>query len=125
MNDKIIEKLVNERYSVKQMIAYFIVGYLNTKGKKEFKEILNSILFQIINVNKTEILKIISVKNIADIDIYWSLTAEQMLCYAYIVFENLMKGNQKIQIQDIKNEFIVLAKLYSPSNAVEYVTNIK
>lgn len=125
MNDKIIEKLVNERYSVKQMIAYFIVGYLNAKNKGEFKEILNSILSQIINVNKTEILKMISAKHIVDIDICWKLNAEQMLCYAYIIFENLMKANQKIQIQDIKNEFIVLAKIYSPSNAVEYVENNK
>ena len=125
MNDKIIEKLLNERYSVKQMIAYFIVGYLNTKDKEELKEVLNSISSQIIKINKTEILKMISVKYIEDIDIYWRLSAEQMLCYAYIVFENLMKANQKIQVQDIKNEFIALAKLYSPSNAVEYLENNK
>lgn len=125
MNDKIIEKLLNERYSVKQMIAYFIVGYLKAEDKEELKEVLNSISSQIIKINKTEILKMISVKYIEDIDVYWRLSAEQMLCYAYIVFGNLMKANQKIQIQDIKNEFIALAKIYSPSNAIEYVENNK
>lgn len=125
MDEKIVQKLISERYSVKQMIAYFIVGYLNTEDKEEFKNILNSISSQIIKIDKTEILKMIRVKYIEDIDIYWRLTAEQMLCYAYIVFESLMKENRKIRIQDIKNEFIVLSKLYSPSNAVEYVKNIK
>ena len=125
MDEKIVQKLISQRYSVKQMIAYFIFGYLNTEDKEEFKNILNSISSQIIKIDKTEILKMIRVKYIEDIDIYWRLTAEQMLCYAYIVFESLMKENRKIRIHDIKNEFIVLSKLYSPSNAVEYVENIK
>ena len=43
MDEKIVQKLTSQRYSVKQMIAYFIFGYLNTEYKEEFKNRISTI----------------------------------------------------------------------------------
>ncbi len=121
MEENIIDKLVNERYSIKQMIGYFIIGYNNTKDKENFNKILENIITTIIKVNKNKILDKIDVKLIENIEIYWNLTIEQVLCYGYIVFEYLMNSTQRISIKDIVNEFNIISKIYSPDNAIEYV----
>ncbi len=121
MEENIIDKLVNERYSVKQMIGYFIIGYNDTTDKENFNKILENIITTIIKVNKNKILDKIDVKLIENIEIYWNLTIEQVLCYGYIVFEYLMNSTQKISIKDIVNEFNIISKIYSPDNAIEYV----
>lgn len=121
MEENIIDKLVNERYSIKQMIGYFIIGYNDTTDKENFNKILENIITTIIKVNKNKILDKIDVKLIENIEIYWNLTIEQVLCYGYIVFEYLMNSTQKISIKDIVNEFNIISKIYSPDNAIEYV----
>ena len=120
MEENIIDKLLYERYSVKQMIGYFIVGYDNTTDKNDFNKILDNITRAIVSVNKSKILDIIDAKFIENIESYWNLTIEQVLCYGYIVFEYLMNSTQKIKSKDIVNEFNIIAKIYSPDNAVEY-----
>ena len=103
------------------MIGYFIIGYNDTTDKENFNKILENIITTIIKVNKNKILDKIDVKLIENIEIYWNLTIEQVLCYGYIVFEYLMNSTQKISIKDIVNEFNIISKIYSPDNAIEYV----
>ena len=70
---------------------------------------------------KNKLVDLVDVEFIEKIDLYWSLNIEQILSYAYIVFKNLMKSNRTIELKDIVSEFLVVAKLYSPDNAVEYI----
>lgn len=121
MKDNILEKLLHERYSIKQMIGYFIVGFKETINKNNFDEIMNSITESVVNIEKKELVDLVDISFIENIDLYWNLTIEQILSYAYIVFEELMKSNKIIELKDIISEFLVIAKLYSPDNAVEYV----
>lgn len=121
MEENIIEKLLHERYSVKQMISYFIIGFKDTENKDKFDEIMNNVTTIIVNIDKNKLVDLVDIEFIEKIDLYWNLNIEQILSYSYIVFKNLMKSNRTIELKDIVSEFLVVAKLYSPDNAVEYV----
>lgn len=121
MEENILERLLHERYSVKQMVSYFIIGFENTENKDKFDEIMNNITTIVVNIDKNKLVDLVDIELIEKIDLYWNLNVEQILSYAYIVFKNLIKANRIIEIKDISNEFIVVAKLYSPENAVEQV----
>ncbi len=121
MEENILEKLLHERYSVKQMVSYFIIGFENTENKDRFDEIMNNITTIVVNIDKNKLVDLVDMELIEKIDLYWNLNVEQILSYAYIVFKNFIKANRIIEIKDIVNEFIVVAKLYSPENAVEQV----
>ena len=121
MEENILEKLLNEIYSAKQMVSYFIIGFKDTENKNEFEEIMKNVTTAIVNIDKNKLLNLVDSVFIEEIDLYWNLTVEQMLSYAYIVFNNLMRANRIIEIKDIVSQFLVVAKLYSPDNAVEYV----
>lgn len=121
MEENILEKLLHERYSVKQMVGYFIIGFKETKNKDKFEEIMTSITTIVVNIDKNKIVDLIDIKFIEMIDLYWNLTVEQVLSYAYIVFNILMKSNTNIELKDIVNEFLIVVKLYSPDNAVNKV----
>lgn len=121
MEEKILKKLLHERYSVKQMVGYFIIGFKETENKDKFEEIMNNVTTIIVNIDKNKLVDLVDIEFIEKIDLYWSLNIEQILSYAYIVFKNLMKSNRTIELKDIVSEFLVVAKLYSPDNAVEQV----
>lgn len=121
MEENILEKLLNEIYSAKQMVSYFIIGFKDTENKNEFEEIMKNVTTAIVNTDKNKLLDLVDSVFIEEIDLYWNLTVEQMLSYAYIVFNNLIRANRIIEIKDIVSQFLVVAKLYSPDNAVEYV----
>ena len=121
MEENILEKLLHERYSVKQMISYFIVGFRESTNKNKIDEIMTSITTIVVNIDKNKIVDLIDIKYIEKIDLYWNLTVEQVLSYAYIVFNILMKSNTNIELKDIISEFLIVVKLYSPDNAVDKV----
>ena len=123
MKKKEIEKLLNKQYSVKQMIAYFIVGFENASDKQDMKGILNSIAETIVKVENTKVLDMIDIQTISKVDYYWNLNVEQVLSYGYLIFERLLKAKQIINVEDIMKEFLVIVKLYSADNAVECVDN--
>lgn len=117
MEENILEKLLQEKYSIKQMIGYFIVGYNNAEDKSDCNKILNSITTSIIEIDKNKLLDMIDRKYIEGIDLFWRVNVEQMLAYAYIVFRNLFRYDKEILIEDIIEEFKQTSKLESPNNA--------
>jgi hypothetical protein len=122
MNKEDIEKLAEEKYSIKEVVAYFLVGYKNAKDKKNFYEIIKSIIQCMIDIKPTKILEMIEdIELIADVILFWSINAEQMISYAYLLFKPLSHQNRKLKDEDIVSQFEVLTKLFSPDNAVEVV----
>lgn len=118
-----IEKLLDKKYSVKQAIAYFLIGFSDSENKLEMKDILSSIVDKFVKIDNTKVLEMINKEFIVSIDYGWTLNIEQALCYCYLIFEVLTKSKQSIKSEDIVNEFLVMAKLYSPDNTIECVNN--
>lgn len=118
-----IEKLLDKKYSVKQAIAYFLIGFSDSENKLEMKDILSSIVDKFVKIDNTKVLEMINKEFIVSIDYGWTLNIEQALCYCYLIFEALTKSKQTIKSEDIVNEFLVMAKLYSPDNTIECVNN--
>ena len=118
-----IEKLLDKKYSVKQAIAYFLIGFADSENKEEMKSVLSSIADKFVKIDNTKVLEMINNKLVESIDYGWSLNIEQALCYCYLIFEVLTKTKQAIKPEDIVNEFLIMAKLYSPDNTIECVNN--
>lgn len=123
MEEKNLEKLFNKKYSVKQMVSYFIITYQNTENKLNFNEIMNNLIMKMIKVEEKKVLDMVDIKIIFDIDVYWKVTTNQIISYAYIIFNNLISNKPKNTITDIIKEFKSVYKIYSPSNAEEFVKN--
>ena len=51
------------------------------------------------------------------------MTVDQLFYYGYIMFYNFSIRKQNVTLKDIQEEFVYLMKLYSPSNAEEFVEN--
>lgn len=116
-----LEKLASKKYTVKQAIAYYITSYVDAKNKVDLKELINSLMHKIMRIDEKKILEMINKEKISNIDYQWILTAEQVLAYGYIIFNNVAMARQIIKPNDIKKEFENTAKLYSPNNAEEFV----
>ena len=71
MEEKILEKLLYERYSVKQMVGYFIIGFKETENKDKFEEIMNNVTTVIVNIDKNKLVDLVDVEFIEKIDLYW------------------------------------------------------
>ncbi len=115
-----IEKLTNKRYTIKQAIAYFIETYVNVEDKLNFKEIMNKLILNLIKIDEKEIMEKIEV---TDVEYFWSINVEQLISYAYIIFEKITNTKQEVEIRNIIEELKNAIKLYSPNNAEEFVEN--
>lgn len=123
MNIENLEKIFNENYSVKQMISYFIITYENTEDKLNFNDLMHNLIINLIKTDKKDVFNIIDTNNIHDIDLYWKLTTKQLISYGYIIFSDFIMCNQRREAIEIIKDFNTIYKLYSPSNAEEFVKN--
>lgn len=126
MEFKDLEKIKNNKYSVKGAFAYYILGFYSCK-KENVDDIIVSILEKLIEIKKENIvLSKIDSSLLDEIKNYWSLSIEQLISYACIIFNNLMFTKTKIKDikeKDILDEFIYVMRIYSPDNAKKYVEN--
>lgn len=121
MNLEDYKELKNKRYSPKETLAYFIVSSNNVIDKS-LGVLINSLEQELFNRNKeSNILEKIDATYYEKIINYWSLSMEQVLSYAYIVFNNLLFENKEIVDENITDMFIYVMRLYSPNNAEEFV----
>lgn len=116
-----LKKIENKRYSVKQALAYYIVSFNNSK-KKDFESIMKMLIENLIDMpDENKVLEQTKSDLIVKITKYWSLTVDQVVSYAHILFYNLTFAEQKFTEKDILSEFTFVMRLYSPSNAEEFV----
>lgn len=116
-----LKKIENKRYSVKQALAYYIVSFKSAK-EKDFESIMKKLIETLIDMpDENKVLEQTRVDLIVEIKNYWSLTVDQVVSYAHILFYNLTFAGQKFTKKDILSEFIFVMRLYSPNNAEEFV----
>ena len=117
------EKLKNMKYSPKEALAYFIITtkYSQEKNTNDLVTTLKEELVR--NTNKNNLIDRIKWTSIQRITNYWSLSIEQVIAYGYIVFNSLVFEEKKFTEEQVTDMFIYVMRLYSPDNAVEFVTN--
>lgn len=115
-----IKELEKARYSPKEALVYFTLGYFNTKSN-DVDKIVKNVVEQMMIVNKTKVLEKFNSRLLCYILNSWQLSFTEVIAYAYIVFSNLKTINRPINMLHIVNEFNVVMRLYSPSNAEEFV----
>lgn len=116
-----IEKLASKKYTVKQAIAYYVISYIDTENKLNLRELISNLMNKIIRIDEKKILEMREAKIIEKTKYQWILTADQVLSYGYIIFNNLAMARQTIRPKDITKEFESVVKLYSPNNAEEFL----
>lgn len=116
-------KIANQRYSVKEAFAYFIAGFRTIKDG-DYRDVLIEVVQKLIDIpNKSVVLEQLNGYGLNKIKNSWSLELEQVMAYAFIVFDILVKTGQKFCENDILSMFICMMRLYSPTNAVDFIDN--
>lgn len=116
-----LKKIENKKYSVKQALAYYIVSFNKVK-EKEFESIIKNLIETLIDMpDENKVLEQIDTDLLAEVENYWTLTVDQVVSYAYIMFYNLTFAGQSFIDKDILGEFIFIMRLYSPNSAEEFV----
>ena len=117
---KDFEKINCKKYSVKEAFAYYVMGFRNVKNEN-YKSVFMEVIENIHNIpNKNEALEQIKDIDISAIENNWNLSLQQVVAYAYIIFDSLIKSYKKFSEHDILWQFECAMKLYSPNNAVEF-----
>lgn len=119
-----LKKLENKKYSPKEALAYYVFAFEKSEGDNDFKnkvKVLIKVLLE--NTNTKEVLENIDSNLLTEIKNYWQMTVDQLFSYGYIMFYNFSIRKQNVTLKDIQEEFVYLMKLYSPSNAEEFVEN--
>ena len=116
-------KIINQRYSVKEAFAYFIAGFRNIKDGN-YREVFIEVVQKLIDTpKKDEILEQLNGFGLNRIKNSWNLDLEQVMAYAFIVFEILVGTGQNFCEDDILLMFIFIMRLYSPNNAIDFVND--
>lgn len=112
---KLNKMLKDIEYTPKQVLAYYIVGFKNTKNYKNKKiEIyIKEIIKSIENINPKEIIDKININLISNFPFFYSINNEELLSYAIVVFNRLLSSNNTISEKDIVEELKNTMRLYS------------
>lgn len=115
------KEIRTRRYSPKEALAYFIISSNNVIDKK-LEILINALEQELFNHSKEEnILERIDSVYYEKIINYWNLSIDQVMSYAYIVFNNLLFENKEFFYENITDMFAYVMRLYSPDNAEEFV----
>ena len=100
------------------------MGYYNTQ-RINTDSIIKSIVKQIATIEPQEVLKKYYCQYLNIYGNEWSLTLNQLLSYSYIVCEELIKTNNKLESFEIIYIFNKYLKNFTPKQAEEYAKSHK
>ena len=96
-----LKNIENKKYSVKQALAYYIVSF-NKSKEKDFESLMKKLIEILIDIqDENKVLEQINRDFILEIENYWTLTLDQVVSYAYIMFYNLTFAGQSFTDKDI------------------------
>lgn len=122
MELKEFEKIKNSRYSPKETLAYLIVSTKNIDNKN-IEKLITLLKEELVkSINKSILIDKIKLSSIEKVINYWSLSIEQVIAYGYIVFHNLLFEEKPFTEEMITDMFVYVMRLYSPDNAVQFVS---
>ena len=101
----------------------FNAGFRNIKDGN-YREVFIEVVQKLIDTpKKDEILEQLNGFGLNRIKNSWNLDLEQVMAYAFIVFEILVGTGQNFCEDDILLMFICIMRLYSPNNAIDFVND--
>lgn len=122
MDMRKFDGLKKYKYTPKEAFGYFVRCYKSARNF-DFENIIFSLENELWNYDKL-ILNGINANFLTEIKNYWSLSANEVFAYGFLVFRNLNFEGKKITEDSILNEFNYIMRLYSPSNAVEFLDRL-
>lgn len=123
-NKNLYKQISNCKYTTKQAITYFLLGYYNTQ-RINTDSIIKSIVKQIATIEPQEVLKKYYCQYLHIYGSEWSLTLNQLLSYSYIVCEEILKTNDKLESFEIICIFNKYLKDFTPEQAEKYAKSHK
>lgn len=104
-------------YSTKQMIGYFLVvnKSFTNYNEKLLHNYINKLKEELETTEKMYILGKVNIKDFADFFINYQVNAEEIICFAIVVFNRLLNYyNRKFGDKEIIKEVETIMRLYSP-----------
>lgn len=123
-NKNLYKQISNCKYSTKQAITYFLLGYYKSKGNN-IDVIIKNIVKQLITIDSKNVMKNYYCRYLNIYGNEWSLTVNQLLSYSYIVCEEISKSNNKLGSFEIIYFFNNYLKIFIPKQAEEYAKSHK
>lgn len=121
MDLKEFEKIKNRRYSPKETLAYLVIS-TNNATEKDIEKLVTMLKEELVkDINRSDLIDKLKLASIEKVINYWSLSIEQIIAYGYIVFNNLVFEEKPFTEEKITDMFVYVMRLYSPSNAEEFV----
>ena len=123
-NKKLYKKINSCQYTTKQAITYFLLGYYKSRVNN-IDMIIKSIIKQLIAIKPQNVLKNYCCQYLNIYGKEWKLTLNQFLSYSYIVCEEILKSNNKLESFEIIYFFNNFLKIFTPKQAEKYVESHK
>lgn len=108
-------EIENLEYTTKEMLGYFIVAFEKVKNteEKDLSAYIRNTRILLKTINKKNILKQIDTKLIAEFPICYLVNYEELMCFALVVFYNLLKSGKDINQNDIISQLKTEMALFS------------
>lgn len=121
MELKIFQEIMQNRYSPKEALGYYVSILNEITERMSISEIIIILQKRLLTISRSNAKEELTLKSLEKIRNYWNLSIEQVVDYGYILF-NYLKFESKMFTQDtLTDTFIYVMKLYSPDNAVSFV----
>lgn len=122
---KLKKVLQDIEYTPKQVLGYYIEAFKIVKKQDDIsiENYIKILIDRIEKVDKKDILKKIDMNIIADFPFYYNINNEEMLCYAIIIFDALLKYRE-FKPKDITSELEIAMKFYSARTVMDKANEI-
>lgn len=123
---KFNELMSDVEYSMKESIAYILLGFRKMKKSrgKTLVEYIETVIEMLETIDKKKLIEKMDTELIADFPFHYTLNSKEIVSYAVVLFDILLKANRVINEKNIISELKVVMKLYSTRNVSEKAKNI-
>lgn len=115
------ERLMNKKFTIKEMLSYFYVSYKKCKNKMNIADILATLTVELMDTEETEIVELVDKTTFNNVDLQWTLFTNEVYAYAFVMFDSCIMYKQEMNLEKLGEIFLDVARVYSPSNAIEYM----
>lgn len=117
-----LNTIKNKRYSIKEIVAYFIVSYKEVKNKNNSKDVLEKLVNILLTTNKTGVMEQVNTKVFEPFHkIGWGLCPTEVFIYALIIFTNYTFKEKNVTDESISKDLEDLIKLNTTLNILEII----
>lgn len=123
---KFNELMSDVEYSMKESIVYILLAFRKIKKNKDktLVEYIETVIEMLETIDKKKLIEKMDIELIAYFPFHYTLNSKEIVSYAVVLFDILLKSNRVINEKNIISELKIIMKLYSTRNVSEKAKDI-